>query len=135
MKQFNSKIGLELLPPLLLLFSFLLYQTLIDFNWGGLLITIAVIVFFVYLFLSTKYIIADTTLEVKCGFMTDLFINITGIKRVREVQYIFAAPATSINRLEIKYNEIESVAISPKNKAAFIQELLKINPAIEVVKK
>ena len=135
MKEFKSKIGPELLLPLLVLLSFLLYQALIDFNWGGVLITIAVAVFFVYLFLSTKYIIADTILEVKCGFMTDLLININDIKRVREVRDFFAAPATSINRLEIKYNEMESVAISPENKAAFIQELLKINPAIEVVKK
>ncbi len=133
MKQFNSKVGLELLFPLSLFFGFLLYEAIVDFDWGALLILTAVIAFFGYLFLSTKYIISKNVLEIKCGFLVNQFINIHQIQSVKEVKDIFSAPATSIYRLEIKYNQTDSIAISPKNKLAFIQELLKINPAIEIL--
>ena len=133
MKQFNSKVGLELLFPLSMFFGFLLYEAIVDFDWGALLILTAVIVFFGYLFLSTKYIISKNVLEIKCGFLVNQFINIHQIQSVKEVKDIFAAPATSFFRLEIKYNQTESIAISPKNKAAFMQELLKINPTIQML--
>jgi general stress protein CsbA len=134
MKQFNSKVGLEMLLPISLFFGFLLYEAIIDVNWSALILTTAVIAFFFgYLFLSTKYIIREDALEIKCGFLVNQFINIHHIQSVKEVKDIFAAPATSIYRLEIKYSQTESIAISPKNKAAFMQELLKINPTIQML--
>ncbi|WP_171609373.1 PH domain-containing protein [Limnovirga soli] len=133
MKQFNSKVGLELLLPISVFFGFLLYEAIVDFSWSALIITTAVIAFFGYLILSTKYIISKDVLEIKCGFLVNQFINIHQIQSVKEVKDIFSAPATSIYRLEIKYNQTDSITISPKNKLAFIQELLKINPAIEIL--
>lgn len=135
MKQFNSKIGLEFFIPVALIVGYFLYKTIIDSRWVGLLIIIPAIVFIAYLFFSIKYIISGKTLEIKCGFLINKSIDIGTIRRIREVTDFFAAPATTINRLEIKYNDSDSIAISPKNKLDFIETLLKVNPGIEIQKK
>ncbi len=133
-KTFNTKIGVEFLVPLLLILGYLLYELMIKFSISGLLILLLLFSFFAYIFLSTKYIIRDKTLEVKCGFFLNQLINIDTIQKVKDVTDLFAAPATSIFRIEIKYNDNESIVISPKNKHDFIQLLLNINPRIEIEK-
>ncbi|ESU29539.1 DUF1200 protein [Flavobacterium limnosediminis JC2902] len=43
------------------------------------------------------------------------------------------APACSFtDRIEVLYNQSDSVVISPKEREEFIKELLKVNPNIQV---
>ncbi len=43
-----------------------------------------------------------------------------------------SSPACSFDRIEVKYGKYEGVIISPENRKAFIDEVLKVNPKVEV---
>jgi hypothetical protein len=43
-----------------------------------------------------------------------------------------SAPAPSLRRLEIKYNQWDSVLVSPRDQAGFYQCLMTINPNIQI---
>lgn len=93
----------------------------------------AVLAFIVYLFLETKYYIKGDILQVKAGFLVNKKIKIMSIQSVMKTDSVLSAPANSItDRIEIKYEDSKSVIISPKEKAAFVTELLAVNPAIVV---
>jgi len=102
--------------------------------WPGLLILLLVALFIAYLMYQTKYTITDTTLVVKSGFMVHIKIAVSDIISVSKTDSILSAPANSItDRIEIKYQGKKSVIISPKERDAFLNQLLKINPDIQVV--
>ena len=131
MRKFNSKIGLELVLPVAFLTGFFLFNAVASSDWLGLLIISLVIIFLGYLYKSTNYILTQKCLEIKCGFFYERLINIDEIHAVREVTDIFSAPATSVRRLEIKFSNNQSIAISPKDKNRFIETLLFLNPQIK----
>ncbi|CAN5513670.1 hypothetical protein BH11BAC5_BH11BAC5_00600 [soil metagenome] len=132
MKKFSSKPGLEIFLPLAVVLLYCIYQATRHSNWMGLFIIVLVILFFVWLVRSTNYIISGEVLQVKCGFFYEKIIDVNKIKTIKEVSHFFSSPATSINKVKIKYNDKESVAISPLHQADFITMLLHINPAIEI---
>jgi len=59
-------------------------------------------------------------------------IPISSINTIKETDNIISSPAASLDRLEIFYGKYDSIIISPMDKNEFIQDLLKINPNIEV---
>jgi hypothetical protein len=60
-------------------------------------------------------------------------IDIHSIKKVYRTNNPLSSPALSLDRIAIVYNKYDEILISPKDRSAFIAELLSINPAIEVV--
>lgn len=132
MKVYKSKLGLELIIPILLLFGNGLYASIIERKWVAFFIISTTISFICYLFLSIKYAIEKENLNVKCGFFINQNIDIKTISKISETYNPLSSPAASIDRLEIKYNKSDSVLISPKDKIAFINDLKVINPIIEV---
>lgn len=102
-------------------------------EWKGILILLATVAFVFYLFLQTKYIITDSMLQVKAGFLVNKKIAIHDIISITKTDSMLSAPANSItDRIEVKYQKNKSVIISPKEKQAFVDALLKINPNIQV---
>ncbi len=73
-------------------------------------------------------------LIVKNGFLKPQVIDIKTIKEISETNNPISAPATSLDRIEIKYGKNRSIIISPKKKEEFIDDLIKINPAIAIKK-
>ena len=132
MKIFRSRIGLEILIPIIIVFVFLFYEAIVSKSFIGILVLLLVILFFVYLYFSTWYIISEKVLKIKCGFFFNEKIDITTIKSISEMNDFFSAPTFSMKRLLIKFNDIESVAISPKNKIDFMNKLKEINSSILV---
>jgi hypothetical protein len=132
MKVYKSQLGLELIIPMSLLFGIGLYMSFMDKKWTALFIILVSISFICYLFTSIKYTIEKENLNIKCGFLTNQNIDINTIYKISETYNPLSSPAGSIDRLEIKYNKFESVLISPKDKNAFINDLILVNPNIEV---
>lgn len=133
MNVYKSKIGLELIIPLSLAFGFTIFS-LINENkgWLPLLLIGLLISAIVYLLISIKYIVENTTLIIKCGFIYKIKIDIFDIRIIEETRNPISSPAASLDRLEIYYGKFDSVIISPKDKHAFIDELTRINSNIEV---
>lgn len=132
MKVYKSKLGIELIIPISILFGWTIYKFTIEKNWIGLFIILLTTSFICYIFLSIKYNIAKENLNIKCGFLINQNIDINTIRKISETYNPLSSPAASLDRLEIVYNNFDSVLISPKDKKAFINDLITINPTIEV---
>lgn len=133
MKTHYSKIGMELVVPLVLIFGTVLVLIINEKpNWIAIAILLPVILFVVHMFLTTKYTIEGDKLVIKCGFLYHKTIDINTIRRIAETNNLLSSPATSLDRLEILYGKFDSVLISPRRKAEFINDIKRINPGIEV---
>ena len=132
MTVYKSKIGLELIIPLVLLLGteafIMIYKQLL----GGLFIVLLVAAFISYVFRSIYYVINNGSLEIHGSSLFYAAIDIASIKSVAETNNILGSPAASIDRLKIEYSKYDSVMISPRDKPRFINELVEINPAIKL---
>jgi len=132
-KIYKSKIGLELVIPIALILGAVLVLTIIkEPRWIGLAILLPVILFVVHLFLTTNYTIESEELIIKCGFLFNRKIDIKTIKKITETNNPLSSPATSLDRLEINYGKFDSIIISPKHKTEFIDNIIRLNPNVEV---
>lgn len=135
MKQvFRSKVGLELLAPLVIIMTTVVILLMMTgaYNWSILIIPVLTSVFITHMFLTTYYTIEGDVLSVRCGFLTNIKIDIAGITRIKETSDPTSAPATSLDRLRIEYGKGKTVLISPKEKQAFIDKILNLNGGVEV---
>ncbi len=106
-----------------------------NFSWSS------IIVIFICLLLcygnikvlfTCRYIISGTKLTVKFFVIVDEKYDITKIIRISPTHSIISAPATSLDRLCINMENGNSVIVSPKDKRNFINELISINPEINL---
>ncbi len=131
MQTYKSKIdwwlGLVLVYPI-----FRSIQSIIEGEWYGYLGLLLTLLLIVFISKSTRYIITENRLIVKCMFIVNDKIEISKIRKIEKTNSILSAPALSLDRIAVFYNKYDEVYISPKDKQAFVDELLKINPEIEV---
>ena len=131
MRVFKSKIdwwfGLILVYP-----TFLSIKAMLEGEWLGLLGLATVVGFILFLSKTTQYIINENQLIVKSTWIVNERIDISKITKVEKSNSILSSPALSLDRLLVRYNKYDEVLISPKEKKEFIDELLKINPTIEI---
>ncbi len=102
-------------------------------SWPGFTVVLGVLLFMVYLCVTTVYIIKGDTLWIKSGFFYNLPIEIISIQKVSETNNPLSSPAMSLDRLEIVYGKKPGILISPVNKEQFIADLKHIHPGIEIV--
>lgn len=132
-KIYKSKIGLELVIPIVLILGTILFLTLIkEPSWIGIVILLPLILLLVHIFLTTNYTIESNELVIKSGFLFNRTIDIKAIKKITETNNPISSPATSLDRLEITYGKPGSIIISPKQKTEFIQHIKRLNPSVEV---
>lgn len=120
--------------PLLLFFGMTVFM-LIDgeplnavLTTGGILFATGL--FILYLAHRTKYTISNGKLDIKCGFLYHRNLEISRIKSIAKTSSLLSAPAASLDRIEIKYDQRGIVVISPIDKEAFAKDLLTVNPSI-----
>ncbi len=130
---YKSGISYWLLSILLIVLSAVSILLYLDgVPWYALLLVFALFAFILQLFVNTYYIIEDDVLKIRSGFLYKLNVDIHQIKKIEETNSPLSSPAASFDRIEIIYNKFDSVIISPKEKQIFIQDILQINPSIEV---
>ncbi len=131
MKVFTSKIdwwlGLLLVYPV-----FRSVVGMINGDALGYLGIVLIITIIIFSSKTTRYIINDTQLVIKCMFIVNEKIDIEKIRKIEKTSSILSSPALSMDRIAVKYNKFDEIYISPKEKQLFVDELLLINPTIEV---
>lgn len=133
MTVYRSKIDTWLLILIFAPLLFAVYAALESGEYGGLIILVLVILFIIYLFISTKYLIKNNILIVEAGFLLNKKIPVQDIKSVTKTNNPLSSPALSLKRLEMKYgNSFDYILISPLRRDEFIKHLLSINPDIYV---
>lgn len=132
MKIYKSKIdwwlGLLLVYPIYLSVASLIKEQWI-YGFAGLAFVIGVVLF---VSKTTRYIINDTQLIVKSLWIVNNTIDISKIRKIEKTNSILSSPALSLDRIALYYNKYDEVYISPKEKQDFLNNLLEINPNIEV---
>ncbi len=133
-KKYKSKISIGLIILIFIVYLISISYLWFDFKIGGFITIISSIIFIIYLFSTTYYIINPTTqlLLIKSGFLVHLTINIHQIKEIKTSKNWISSPALSLDRIEILFNTYDSILISPREKKQFIQKLKQINPEIKV---
>lgn len=132
MEKFKSKVDFGLILFLMLIFGTVLIGSASDQKWIGFAFVLLVVAFIVHVFLTTYYTIEKDKLKIKCGFLINYEIKIQNIKKISKTYNIISSPALSFDRIEILYNEFDTVLISPKDKLRFTEAIKKINPQIEI---
>jgi hypothetical protein len=132
MTVYKSKIGLGLVAFISLVLGFGSFLMIRDGIWLGLMINVLVGIFCAYIFLQTYYAIDGQMLKIKCGFFINRSLDILSISEITETNNPIGAPAASLDRLKISFDDHKSVYISPKLKKEFIESLKKLNPTIIV---
>lgn len=88
-----------------------------------------VFVLIIALMTSTRYKIDGNLLRIYVLVFQYRPIDITTITQIKETNNPLSAPASSLDRLEIKHGT-KSILVSPKDKQGFIASLQRINPNI-----
>lgn len=130
--KYRSKISLLFVLALLLYkygFLMFLFSKSLLFAVGYLLFTA---IFLIPPFLNTYYKIVQDKLWIQSGWLYKKSIDIQKIRKVTSSRAIVSAPALSLQRLEIFYNAYDSVLVSPKKEAEFLNALTQLNPLIEI---
>ena len=127
MKIYRSKIDWWLMAIIFVPFAVIFVKGIMD-NEIEMIATSLVLVLLVLLLLwKIKYKIEGTILTV---WFTK--IEIKSIKKIYKTRNPLSSPALSIDRIAVVYNKYDEVLISPKDKVQFVEDLLKVNPDIEV---
>jgi hypothetical protein len=132
MTTYKSKIGLVpvLAVGILLGGSALLF--LFTDSLLGFAINLLLGAMVAFLFTSIRYIIEGPELKIRFGLRPARIIRIADMLSVQETNDPLASPAASFDRLRINTNDGRMVLVSPAEKEGFIQQLVSINPRIEV---
>lgn len=133
MTVYRSKIGLEILLPIAVILGVTFYLHIIHTVWVGLIINSLVLIFIIYLYVNTSYVIDDKKLVVKAGFLFNQTILVEEIKCVSRTKNPLSSPALSLDRIQLSYGNSKSIIVSPKNKNAFVDHLQQINPNIKYI--
>jgi hypothetical protein len=135
MTVYKSKIGYEVLIPIILLLGITFYLHIVNKVWLGIIINSLISFLITYLITQTKYIITGNILIIKAGFMINKTISIQEIKCITRTNNPLSSPALSLDRIEILYAKMKRVVISPKDRNLFINQLQAINNDIKYFEK
>lgn len=127
MKTYKSKIDWWLIVLILSITIYPIVDGIISKEYGLSLFMFCFLIGIGWMFYKIKYIIVGSILKVWW-----LKIDIHSIKRIYKTNNPLSSPALSLDRIAIVYNKYDEVLISPKLKKEFVEDLLKINPAIQV---
>lgn len=130
---YPTKIGLELILPLIVVFGISSALLIYHEAWVGLLINMTAIVGICYVCIHTTYTIEGNVLCIKSPLILPIIIDIESIQKIQESRDPMSSPAGSLDRLEIIYGETDRVLISPKCKKEFLQQLREVKPGLEIV--
>jgi len=127
MKIYKSKVDWWLIVLFGGVFGYPIIQGILT-NEYFLSVLFAFVLFLFFLFSKTiKYKIEGENLMI---WYTK--IEIKSIRKIYRTKNPLSSPALSLDRIAIVYNKYDEILISPKERNEFIDELLKINPGIEI---
>ena len=107
-----------------------------DLTWLPIVILSLVIALIIWILLDTRYVIKGSFLKYRSGPFRGR-IDIRRIDKIRRFSGLYVPvntkPALGTKGFIITYNNIEDLYVSPKRAERFIEDLLKVNPKIEVI--
>ena len=127
MKIYKSKIDWWLIILILILFGYPIVDGILSKEYVLSLVFGLILIIFFLLSKTIQYKIDGENLVI---WKTK--IDIKTIRKVYRTKNPLSSPAMSLDRIAIVYNKFDEVLLSPKERDEFINELLKINPNIDI---
>ena len=127
MKIYKSKIDWWLIILILILFGYPIVDGILSKEYVLSLVFGLILIIFFFLSKTIQYKIDGENLVI---WKTK--IDIKTIRKVYRTKNPLSSPAMSLDRIAIVYNKFDEVLLSPKERDEFINELLKINPNIDI---
>lgn len=127
MKIYKSKIDWWLIIIISIVFCYPMIEGILSKDYIMFSVSFGILSLVFLMFYSIRYKIDGENLQIWWAK-----IDIKSIKKIYATTNPLSSPALSLDRIAVVYNTFDEVLISPKEREAFIQELLKINPNIEV---
>lgn len=127
MKIYKSKIDWWLIILILVVFGYPIVDGILSKEYVLSLVFGLILIIFFFLSKTIQYKIDGENLVI---WKTK--IDIKTIRKIYRTNNPLSSPAMSLDRIAIVYNKFDEVLLSPKERDEFINELLKINPNIEV---
>jgi len=127
MKVYKSKIDWWLIIVIFIVFCYPMIEGFLSKDYVMFSVSFGVLTLVFLMFKSIKYKIDGENLQVWWKK-----IDIKSIKKIYATNNPLSSPALSLDRIAVVYNQVDEILISPKERKAFVEELLKINPNIEV---
>lgn len=100
-------------------------------NFVLLILGLIIIVWLIWIWFSTGYLVQDYTLKIQGGPFKQT-VNIKEIKKITKEKSVVTAGALATDRLLIYYGNYKYASISPKKEYEFIKSLLNKNPQIQI---
>ena len=127
MKIYKSKVDWWLVLLIVGVFGYPIIDGILTQQYLLSLVFTLILILFYFLSKMIKYEINEGNL-----IIWKTKIDIKTIRKVYRTYNPLSSPALSLDRIAIVYNKYDEVLISPKEREAFIEDLLKINPDIIV---
>lgn len=96
-----------------------------------LIIAASLLLLFWYLYRSTHYTFGVHELRVQCGPFR-ISIPYDDVRRAAPSGSIMSGYAMSLQRIEVEYGRVDSVLISPADRAGFLDELSRRAPHADI---
>jgi len=127
MKIYKSKVDWWLVLIILGVFGYPIVEGIVSKEYMLSVVFSGILLLFYFLVRTLRYKIDGEKLII---WRTE--IDIKTIRKVYATKNPLSSPALSINRIAIVYNKYDEILLSPENRKDFVEELLKVNPNIEV---
>jgi len=127
MKIYKSKVDWWLVLIILAAFGYPVVDGIVSKEYMLSVVFSGILLLFYFLARTLRYKIDGEKLII---WRTE--IDIKTIRKVYATRNPLSSPALSINRIAIVYNKYDEILLSPENRKDFVEELLKVNPNIEV---
>lgn len=128
---FKSKIGYELLIPVLITVWGTSFLLMVSNVWVGVALLLITTIWIYFTFFRIRYIIHEDTLEIRALFFKKE-IALSSIHKISETRDLWSSPAASTDRLAIYYDKTQRILISPKDKRGFIIQITQRNPEVKI---
>lgn len=126
----RSKIGLEILIPIVFVVGTVTTIMIVNMVFVGLIVCGLMIALLTNVYLGTYYkITSHHHLVIKCGILEKFDIDIKDIERMDATREWLSSPALSLDRLAITYKG-GRVVISPRDKRKFLDDVRRANPKL-----
>lgn len=99
-----------------------------------LVFTALITALLLWVWFSTYYVIERKLLRYRSGPINGV-IDINSIRKITvgKTSFVGLKPSLDSRGCVLAYNKYDEIYLSPKDQGLFVQELVKLNPAIEVV--
>lgn len=84
------------------------------------------------MFYSTRYIIEGTKLEVKVAILHFGEGDLTKLESITPTRTLLSAPACSLKRIRLDFNDGTIMVISPRRQSEFLDQIRRINPKVHI---